>query len=60
MRAFLIIPSLVIIPFLGIAALKAVTGDALSALVFALLLFVTVAAWFSGVSASARRAARRS
>ena len=59
MRALRVIPILVIIPFSAIALLKAVTGDALSALVFGLMIFVTVAAWFAGASASSRRSAGR-
>lgn len=47
MRA-LIIASVVIVPFLLFYALRAVTGDALSAVVFGLIIFVTVAAWFGG------------
>lgn len=57
MRAFLLIPLLVMLPFIGVALLKAITGDALSALVLVLMLFVTVAAWFSGPSPSSSRSA---
>lgn len=47
MRA-LIVASLVIFPRLMSFALRAVTGDGLSAIVFALVLLVSVLAWFSG------------
>ena len=47
MRA-LIVASLVIVPLLIFYALSAVTGDALSGIIFGLIIFVTVAAWFGG------------
>lgn len=47
MRA-LIIAGIAFIPFLLFYALRAVTGDALSAVIFGLIIFVTVAAWFGG------------
>ena len=47
MRA-LVIASLVILPLLLFYALRAVTGDALSGVVFGLIILVTVAAWFGG------------
>lgn len=47
MRA-LIIAALAIIPLLLFYALRAVTGDALSAVIFGLIIFITVAAWFGG------------
>ena len=55
MRPFVLIPILIIVPFAAIAFLKTITGDALSAIVLALILFVTVAAWFAGPTASAGR-----
>ena len=59
MRPYLIIPILVIVPFAAIAFLKTITGDAMSAIVLGLMLFVTVAAWFAGPSASAGHPGRR-
>ena len=47
MRA-LLIASLIIVPLMLFSALRAVTGDALSAVVLGLILFVTVASWFGG------------
>lgn len=47
MRA-LIIAGLAFIPLLLFYALRAVTGDALSAVIFGLIIFVTLAAWFGG------------
>lgn len=44
----LLIASLVIIPFILAFALRAVTGDPMSALGLGLIVFVTVAAWFGG------------
>ena len=53
MRPFVIFPILVIVPFGVIAFLKTITGDVMSAIVLGLIIFVTVAAWFAGPSASA-------
>ena len=44
-----------IVPFVVIHFLKMITGDALSAVVLGLTIFVTVAAWLAGPSASTRR-----
>ena len=55
MRWFLLIPLMIIGPMLLFSALKMVTGDALSAMVFGLTLLVTVVAWLAGPSASAAR-----
>ncbi|MBV8686809.1 MAG: hypothetical protein JOZ90_10555 [Alphaproteobacteria bacterium] len=44
----LLIASLVILPLLIFYALRAVTGDPLSAIIFGLMIFVTVAAWLGG------------
>lgn len=52
MRA-LLIASLVIIPVMLFYALRAVTGDPISAVGLGLILFVTVAAWFGGRPVSA-------
>ena len=54
MRA-LIIASLVIIPLLIFYALSALTGDALSAVIFGLICFVFVASWFAGRPAGPAR-----
>lgn len=59
MRAFRLISIGVIMSLVAIYALKAVTGDPLSAMVLALTLFVTVGALFSGPSAATRRATGR-
>ncbi|HYN46098.1 MAG TPA: hypothetical protein VES64_05360 [Allosphingosinicella sp.] len=59
MRSFILIPTLVIVPFAVIALLKTVTGDPMSAVVLGLVIFVTVAAWFAGPSASASPAVSR-
>ena len=58
MRPFVIFPILVIVSFAVIAFLKTITGDVMSAIVLGLVLFVTVAAWFAGPSASAGRLGR--
>ena len=52
MRPIILIPAAVIVPFAVIAFLKTVTGDAMSAVVLGLVIFVTVAAWFAGPSAT--------
>lgn len=52
MRSFILIPVLLIVPFAAIAFLKTMTGDAMSAVVLGLVIFVTVAAWFAGPSVS--------
>lgn len=57
MRPFLLIPIVVIVPFVAIHFLGMITGDPMSAVVLALTLFVTVAAWFAGPSAGGRRTA---
>ncbi len=59
MRSYILIPALVIVPFAMIALLKTVTGDPMSAVVLALVIFVTVAAWFARPSAYASSAANR-
>ena len=53
MRAILLIPALVIVPFAAIHLLKIITGDPMSAVVLGLTIFITIAAWFAGPSASA-------
>ena len=60
MRPFLLIPALVIVPFAVIHVLKMITGDPLSAIVLGLTIFITVAAWFAGPSASAGYRGQRS
>lgn len=57
MRLFLIVPILIIVPFIALLLLKSVTGDGLSAVVVGLTIFVTFAAWFAGPSTAAGRAA---
>lgn len=59
MRAFLVVPLAIIIPFTTISVLMALTGDAFVGVVLAMTLFVTVAAWFSGLPVLPRRAGRR-
>lgn len=44
----LLIASLAIVPLLLFYALRAVTGDALSAVVFGLMLIITILSWFGG------------
>jgi hypothetical protein len=58
MRPYILFPALVIVPFAVIALMRTITGDALSAVVLALILFITVAAWFAGPTASAGRLGR--
>lgn len=60
MRSFILIPALVIMPFAVIALLKTITGDPMSAVVLGLVIFVTVAAWFAGPSATAGHIVKRS
>jgi hypothetical protein len=55
----MLFPALVIVPFAVIAFLRTITGDPLSAVVLALIIFITVAAWFAGPSASAAGLRRR-
>ena len=52
MRPFILFPALVIVPFAVIAFMRTITGDALSAVVLALIIFITVAAWFAGPTTS--------
>lgn len=59
MRPFVLIPALVIVPFAVFAFLKTITGDAMSAVVLGLVIFVTVAAWFARPSASASHTVTR-
>lgn len=60
MRPIFIIPAAIIVPFAVIHFLKMLTGDPLSAVGLALIIFITVAAWFAGPSGTARRIAKRS
>lgn len=59
MRSFILIPILLIVPFASIAFLKTITGDAMSAVVLGLVLFVAVAAWFAGPSVSTSASVHR-
>ena len=59
MRSFILISTLLIVPFASIAFLKTITGDAMSAVVLGLILFVAVAAWFAAPSVSTSAALRR-
>lgn len=59
MRA-LFIAAVAFIPLLLFYALRAVTGDALSAVIFGLIIFVTVAAWFGGRPVSTSHVVNRS
>ena len=59
MRPFVLIPALLIVPFAVIASLKTITGDAMSAVVLALIIFVTVAAWFAGPAVATSAAVHR-
>lgn len=49
----LLVAFLVIIPIILSFALRAVTGDQMSAVGLGLIIFVTVAAWFGGRPVSA-------
>jgi len=60
MRPFLLIPILVIVPFIALNFLSTVTGDRMSAVVLGLIIFVTVASWFSGRPASRGKPMTRS
>jgi hypothetical protein len=55
MRPAFLIPAVVIVPLAVIHFLKTITGDPVSAVFLALILFVTVAAWLAGTSATAGR-----
>lgn len=57
MRPHLLIPILIIVPFVIFYFLKAMTGDGLSAVVLGLTLFVSIAAWFAGPASAAGRSA---
>ena len=59
MRPIFLIPAVVIVPFAVIHFLKMITGDPASAVFLALILFITVAAWFAGASAGNRRTVRK-
>ena len=59
MRPIYLIPAVSIVPFAVIYFLKMITGDPLSAVILALIIFITVAAWFAGPSAGTGRTARR-
>jgi hypothetical protein len=60
MRPIFLIPALVIVPIAVIHFLKMITGDPLSAVFLALIIFVTVAAWLAGASATAGHVVKRS
>ena len=60
MRPIILVPGAVIVPFVVIHFLKTITGDAVSAVFLALILFITVAAWFAGSSTTRGRAVERS
>ena len=53
-------PAAGIVPFAVIHCRKLITGDAVSAVFLALIVFVTVAAWFAGSSTTRSHAAKRS
>jgi len=55
MRPVFLIPTIVIVPLAVIHLLKTITGDPVSAVFLALILFVTLAAWLAGASAPAGR-----
>lgn len=55
----LIIASLAIVPLLLFYALRAVTGDTLSAVIFGLMLIITVLSWFGGRPVSTSPIANR-
>lgn len=55
MRPVFLMPAIVIAPLAVIHFLKMITGDPVSAVFLALILFVTVAAWLAGASATAGR-----
>lgn len=59
MRPYLLFPILVIVPFAAFHLLKMITGEAMSAVVLGLIIFVTVAAWFAGPSAAASHTVSR-
>ena len=58
MRPFFVVASALIVPFVAIHFLAMITGDPLSAVFLALIIFVTLAAWF-GTSAASGRIVRR-
>ena len=55
MRAIHLIPAAIIAPFAVFYLMRTVTGEPLSAIILALLIFVTVTATFSGAAASGER-----
>ena len=48
MRAYILVPMAIIVPFAVCLGLNAVTEDPLSAVFLGLVLIVTILAWFSG------------
>ena len=60
MKPIFISPAAVIVPFAVIHFLKTITGDAVSAVFLALIVFITIAAWFAGASTARRQIVKRS
>lgn len=59
MRAIHLVPAAIIAPFLVLYLMRTITGEPLSAVILALLIFVTVTALFTGAAASGDRRYRR-
>lgn len=57
MRALLIAAALILL-FIFFSAMRAITGDALSAVVLGLILLVTVISWFAGLPVAAKKLKR--
>jgi len=55
MRSIFLIPAAIIVPFTMIYFLKMITGDPLSAVFLALIIFITLAAWFAGSAVNTDR-----
>ena len=58
MGPIFIVPAALIVPVAVIRSLQTITGDPLSAVFLALILFITVAARFAGSSTTPARAKR--
>ena len=59
MRPYILVPMAIIVPIAASLGIRALTEDMLSAVSLALVLIVTVLAWFSGKDEASRRAGAR-
>ena len=58
MRAYILVPIAIIVPFAVCLGINALTDDPLSAVFLGLVLIVTVLAWFSGAERNRRPGVR--